>query len=73
MLLVSVIFCDDLCNCSGQGRYDFTHEVLSAGESVYEGREVPRDRRISIICRDLPKKENMQSEHEVQLKPIPVR
>uniref|UniRef100_A0A914ZTX0 Alpha-ketoglutarate-dependent dioxygenase AlkB-like domain-containing protein n=1 Tax=Parascaris univalens TaxID=6257 RepID=A0A914ZTX0_PARUN len=37
------------------GRYEFTHEVLGKDESFFNGRPVPRDRRISVICRDLPK------------------
>ncbi|VDN55367.1 unnamed protein product [Dracunculus medinensis] len=36
-------------------RYEFTHEVLSKNESFFMGESVPRKRRISIICRDLPK------------------
>lgn len=35
-------------------RYKFTHEVLPEGMSVFRGVAVPRDRRISIICRNNP-------------------
>ncbi|CAD6196681.1 unnamed protein product [Caenorhabditis auriculariae] len=52
------------------GRYDFLHEVLGDSESVWNGRKVPRYRRISIICRDLPKQCNMATEN-LELKPIP--
>ncbi|KAM8845301.1 alpha-ketoglutarate-dependent dioxygenase alkB homolog 7, mitochondrial isoform 2-T2 [Spinachia spinachia] len=37
-----------------QARYDFTHQILKDEESVFNGRKVPRLRRISIICRNLP-------------------
>ncbi|XP_007562948.1 alpha-ketoglutarate-dependent dioxygenase alkB homolog 7, mitochondrial [Poecilia formosa] len=37
-----------------QARYDFTHEVLKDEESVFNGHRVPRQRRISVICRNLP-------------------
>ncbi|VDM44011.1 unnamed protein product [Toxocara canis] len=36
------------------GRYEFTHEVLGKDESFFKGKPVPRERRISVICRDLP-------------------
>nr|XP_054756277.1 alpha-ketoglutarate-dependent dioxygenase alkB homolog 7, mitochondrial-like [Lytechinus pictus] len=32
-------------------RYDYTHEVLKEEESVFRGNHVPRQRRISIMCR----------------------
>ncbi|XP_041464467.1 alpha-ketoglutarate-dependent dioxygenase alkB homolog 7, mitochondrial-like [Lytechinus variegatus] len=32
-------------------RYDYTHEVLKEEESVFRGSPVPRQRRISIVCR----------------------
>ncbi|MBN3323922.1 ALKB7 dioxygenase, partial [Atractosteus spatula] len=35
-------------------RYSFTHQVLRDEESFFAGRRVPRDRRISVICRNLP-------------------
>ncbi|XP_070704281.1 alpha-ketoglutarate-dependent dioxygenase alkB homolog 7, mitochondrial [Pempheris klunzingeri] len=37
-----------------QARYNFTHEILKDEESVFNGQRVPRLRRISIICRNLP-------------------
>nr|XP_057904756.1 alpha-ketoglutarate-dependent dioxygenase alkB homolog 7, mitochondrial [Doryrhamphus excisus] len=37
-----------------QARYDFTHEILKDEESVFNGQKVPRQRRISVICRNLP-------------------
>lgn len=37
-----------------QARYDFTHEILKDEESVFKGQKVPRLRRISVICRNLP-------------------
>ncbi|XP_026218000.1 alpha-ketoglutarate-dependent dioxygenase alkB homolog 7, mitochondrial [Anabas testudineus] len=35
-------------------RYNFTHEILKDEESVFNGQKVPRQRRISVICRNLP-------------------
>ncbi|KAJ7989675.1 hypothetical protein DPEC_G00307000 [Dallia pectoralis] len=37
-----------------QARYKFTHEILKDAESVFSGQRVPRHRRISVICRNLP-------------------
>ncbi|XP_017277280.1 alpha-ketoglutarate-dependent dioxygenase alkB homolog 7, mitochondrial [Kryptolebias marmoratus] len=37
-----------------QARYDFTHEILRDEESVFSGTRVPRQRRISVICRNRP-------------------
>ncbi|XP_062294469.1 alpha-ketoglutarate-dependent dioxygenase alkB homolog 7, mitochondrial isoform X1 [Scomber scombrus] len=37
-----------------QARYDFTHEILKDEESVFNGQKVPRQRRIAVICRNLP-------------------
>uniref|UniRef100_A0A3P9H6E3 Alpha-ketoglutarate-dependent dioxygenase alkB homolog 7, mitochondrial n=1 Tax=Oryzias latipes TaxID=8090 RepID=A0A3P9H6E3_ORYLA len=37
-----------------QARYNFTHEILKDEESVFSGQKVPRHRRISVICRNLP-------------------
>ncbi|XP_074642466.1 alpha-ketoglutarate-dependent dioxygenase alkB homolog 7, mitochondrial-like [Tubulanus polymorphus] len=36
----------------GLARYDYTHAILSEEESIFKGAVVPRDRRISIICRN---------------------
>ncbi|CAI5441699.1 unnamed protein product [Caenorhabditis angaria] len=52
------------------GRYEFTHEVLGENESIWESSKIERNRRISIICRDIPKKCNIQQEN-IELKPIP--
>jgi len=59
-----------LYKLSGPGRYEFTHEILP-DESSFFGNErikVERERRISIICRDLPK----QADNEVKIKFVPV-
>ncbi|VDO99949.1 unnamed protein product [Heligmosomoides polygyrus] len=53
-----------------EGRYDFTHEILANEESVFEGKKIKKSRRISIICRDLPKPENVK-ESSIGMKPIP--
>ncbi|XP_062264788.1 alpha-ketoglutarate-dependent dioxygenase alkB homolog 7, mitochondrial [Platichthys flesus] len=37
-----------------QARFSFTHEILKDEESVFDGERVPRQRRISVICRNLP-------------------
>ncbi|KAM6904421.1 alpha-ketoglutarate-dependent dioxygenase alkB homolog 7, mitochondrial [Xenentodon cancila] len=37
-----------------QARYNFTHEILKDEDSVFNGQKVPRQRRISVICRNLP-------------------
>lgn len=37
-----------------EARYQFTHEILKDEESVFRGERVPRGRRISVICRNLP-------------------
>lgn len=36
-------------------RYEFYHEVLGKAESYFMGMPVLRSRRISIVCRDLPR------------------
>ncbi|KAM3846064.1 alpha-ketoglutarate-dependent dioxygenase alkB homolog 7, mitochondrial isoform 1-T1 [Vipera latastei] len=38
----------------GPARYEFTHEILKDEESFFDGRKVARERRISVICRNLP-------------------
>uniref|UniRef100_A0A914UJ51 Alpha-ketoglutarate-dependent dioxygenase AlkB-like domain-containing protein n=1 Tax=Plectus sambesii TaxID=2011161 RepID=A0A914UJ51_9BILA len=43
---------------SGVARYDFKHEILADAVSKFKEEWIPRDRRISIICRDLPKSVN---------------
>ncbi|XP_028267125.1 alpha-ketoglutarate-dependent dioxygenase alkB homolog 7, mitochondrial [Parambassis ranga] len=37
-----------------QARYGYTHEILKDEESVFNGQRVPRQRRIAVICRNLP-------------------
>lgn len=36
---------------SGVARYKYNHEILKSEESYFEGRHIPKGRRISIICR----------------------
>ncbi|ESO94504.1 hypothetical protein LOTGIDRAFT_118068 [Lottia gigantea] len=38
-----------------RARYEYTHEVLAAEKSYFKGNIVPRDRRVSVICRNQPK------------------
>ncbi|KAL8164538.1 UNVERIFIED_CONTAM: Alpha-ketoglutarate-dependent dioxygenase alkB 7, mitochondrial [Gekko kuhli] len=38
----------------GPARYEFTHEILRDEESFFDGQKVPRERRVAIICRNLP-------------------
>ncbi|XP_028843685.1 alpha-ketoglutarate-dependent dioxygenase alkB homolog 7, mitochondrial-like [Denticeps clupeoides] len=35
-------------------RFNFTHEILKDAESSFAGQKVARQRRISVICRNLP-------------------
>ncbi|XP_026880902.2 alpha-ketoglutarate-dependent dioxygenase alkB homolog 7, mitochondrial isoform X2 [Electrophorus electricus] len=35
-------------------RFKFTHEILKDEDSFFSGHRVPRHRRISVICRNLP-------------------
>ncbi|XP_067877434.1 alpha-ketoglutarate-dependent dioxygenase alkB homolog 7, mitochondrial [Heterodontus francisci] len=37
----------------GAARYRFSHQILPEEESFFGGQKVPRERRISIICRNL--------------------
>lgn len=54
-LLVSNICYEYICiYFSGVARYKYNHEILKAEESYFEGRHVPKSRRISIICRSEP-------------------
>lgn len=41
-------------------RYEFTHEILGEKESTFKGEIIPRDRRISIICRNEPESDASQ-------------
>ncbi|XP_038644480.1 alpha-ketoglutarate-dependent dioxygenase alkB homolog 7, mitochondrial [Scyliorhinus canicula] len=38
----------------GIARYRFSHQILRDEESFFGERKVPRGRRVSIICRNLP-------------------
>ena len=33
-------------------RYEFTHEILKNDQSYFNQIPIPRDRRLSIICRN---------------------
>ncbi|XP_056111165.1 alpha-ketoglutarate-dependent dioxygenase alkB homolog 7, mitochondrial [Rhinichthys klamathensis goyatoka] len=35
-------------------RFKFTHEILKDEDSFFSGHKIPRHRRISVICRNLP-------------------
>jgi alkylated DNA repair protein alkB family protein 7 len=35
-------------------RFDFTHEILKDQESYFNHIHIPRNRRISIMCRNMP-------------------
>ncbi|KAG7335407.1 hypothetical protein KOW79_002003 [Hemibagrus wyckioides] len=37
-----------------EARFKFTHEILKDEESFFSGHRIPRHRRISVICRNLP-------------------
>ncbi|XP_064606836.1 alpha-ketoglutarate-dependent dioxygenase alkB homolog 7, mitochondrial-like [Liolophura sinensis] len=37
-----------------RARYEYTHEVLPGHSSVFKGQNVPKTRRISVICRNEP-------------------
>ncbi|XP_017577457.1 alpha-ketoglutarate-dependent dioxygenase alkB homolog 7, mitochondrial [Pygocentrus nattereri] len=37
-----------------EARFKFTHEILKDDYSFFSGQRVPRHRRISVICRNLP-------------------
>ncbi|KAL8584311.1 hypothetical protein ACOMHN_014730 [Nucella lapillus] len=41
-----------------RARYEYTHEVLAADKSVFKDQVVPRDRRMSVICRNEPEKQD---------------
>lgn len=38
----------------GAARYDYTHEILSNEGSIFKGKRIIKDRRISVICRNEP-------------------
>ncbi|MCI4385506.1 hypothetical protein PGIGA_G00051230 [Pangasianodon gigas] len=37
-----------------EARFKFTHEILKDEDSFFSGQRIPRHRRISVICRNLP-------------------
>lgn len=39
---------------SGVARQVYNHEVLGPNDSIYQGKNIKKDRRISIICRSEP-------------------
>lgn len=45
---------------SGTARYNYHHEILKDEESYFDGRRVPKGRRISIICRSQPSRDDDQ-------------
>uniref|UniRef100_A0A0K0FA85 2OG-FeII_Oxy_2 domain-containing protein n=1 Tax=Strongyloides venezuelensis TaxID=75913 RepID=A0A0K0FA85_STRVS len=62
-----------LYKLSGAGRYEFTHEILPRDKSRFRGHQIFRDRRISVVCRDLPKRSNGDKERTIEnvvFKPI---
>uniref|UniRef100_A0A1I7YRV5 2OG-FeII_Oxy_2 domain-containing protein n=1 Tax=Steinernema glaseri TaxID=37863 RepID=A0A1I7YRV5_9BILA len=61
-----------LYKLSGIGRYDFLHEVLGEEDSFFNDMKIARDRRISIICRDLPKAKKLEDDasEALKLKPL---
>ena len=38
----------------GDLRYHYTHEIPYGEQSTFAGEMVPRDRRVSVICRTQP-------------------
>lgn len=38
----------------GLARYKFTHEILEDSASYFKGKQIARDRRIAVICRNEP-------------------
>ncbi|XP_050402968.1 alpha-ketoglutarate-dependent dioxygenase alkB homolog 7, mitochondrial [Patella vulgata] len=44
-----------------RARYEFSHEVLEESKSIFKGNVVPRDRRISVMCRNEPDKDNRET------------
>ncbi|CAK5089046.1 unnamed protein product [Meloidogyne enterolobii] len=62
-----------LYRLTGLARFEFTHEILANEESNFRGKYVPRQRRISVICREFPTSQNdvTSSKPENQMKIIP--
>lgn len=40
----------------GSARYDYKHEILKNEESFFKGKKVEKNRRLSVICRNEPKR-----------------
>lgn len=38
----------------GAIRYKYTHAILSAEDSRFRGSAVPKERRVSLVCRTAP-------------------
>ncbi|WAR24911.1 ALKB7-like protein [Mya arenaria] len=47
-------FADVLLERRDEARYKYSHEILKEEESIFKGKAVPKDRRISVICRNQP-------------------
>ncbi|GJQ80666.1 hypothetical protein Trydic_g9250 [Trypoxylus dichotomus] len=45
---------------TGSARYDYKHEILSNKHSKFDGNVVFKDRRISVICRNEPRAEDLE-------------
>lgn len=43
----------------GTARYDYTHEILANKFSFFKDVNVPKSRRISVICRNEPKEQSI--------------
>ncbi|KAK4878793.1 hypothetical protein RN001_011299 [Aquatica leii] len=41
----------------GIARFEYTHEILSNDKSIFKGKHIEKDRRISVICRNSPSDE----------------
>jgi alkylated DNA repair protein alkB family protein 7 len=46
----------------GIARHDFKHEILAENESRFKEVQVPRERRVSVIIRELPNREFAESD-----------
>lgn len=43
-----------LYNHRGEIRYKYTHAILSAEDSQFRGSVIPKERRVSLVCRTAP-------------------
>lgn len=46
-----------LYKLSGIARFEFKHAILGNSESCFRNQQIPRERRISVICRELPEQQ----------------